>query len=69
MFEKTSQRVGFVIGNVLLIVATLSALMHFAAANWIEGVFGTMVWYMLVALFWHLTGVLKPVATWILRGK
>lgn len=68
MFEKTSQRVCFAIGCFFLIVFALSGLEHFAKGNWIEGVFGTTLWYTLVAVFWHFTNVLNPVLNWLKKG-
>lgn len=68
MFSTLIQKVSFVVGGLYLVVVVLSELMHLVSGNVSEAIVSTPILLGILAIFWHFTGVLKPVITWF-KGK
>lgn len=68
MFITLVQKVSFVVGCLYLVAVFLSALEAANLSHYLDVFVGTAIWVGLLAIFWHFTGVLKPVVHWF-KGK
>lgn len=68
MFITLVQKVSFVVGCLYLVAVFLSTLQNINLSHYLDVFVGTPLWVGLLAIFWHFTGVLKPVLHWF-KGK